>query len=384
MSNNGGGGGDNQISAFKRVQVRHRRHGANPNRTDDMDALLDFSSPNHAEGVVPVKSENKLDYQGPLYGLEDFPGFIYAPQALSPSLQQDLAYRAVYEYCEAPHSTNIDLVPPKSNEDDTSNQSMWELWKQQHGFSNSSVSRMIGGRRPYKSFSKLSWSTCGYQYDWTARAYSESKRTPMPELLESVSSIFARTALTLECADSIEFTPSACIVNYYTAKSIMGGHRDDLELALDKPVVSLSMGLPAIFVLGGKTKEDSPVLSILVRPGDVMMLGGDCRLNYHGMARVLPAAVSRSAIPERLQAPASVQVSRQSIQSWKRRRHDGDQAEADRPDEIVPEADCVALSEYAKHHRININVRQVLPDGMDTLPATSNDESWQKSSMEGR
>lgn len=375
MSNNGGGGGENQISAFKRVQLRHRRHGANPNRTDDMDALLDFSSPNHAEGVVPVKSEKKLVYQGPLYGLEDFPGFLYAPQALSPSLQQDLAYLAVSEYCEAPHATNIDLVPPKPNEDDAGNQSMWEHWKQQHVFSSSSASRVIGGRRPYKSFSKLSWSTCGYQYDWTARAYSESKRTPMPELLEIVSSIFARTALTLDCADSIEFTPSACIVNYYTTKSIMGGHRDDLELAFDKPVVSLSLGLPAIFVLGGKTKEDAPVLSILVRPGDVMMLGGDCRLNYHGMSRVLPAAVSLSAIPKQSQAPASFQVSRQSIQSWKRQLHDGAHAEADLQDEIVPEVDRISLFEYLEHHRININVRQVLPDGMDTLPATDNHES---------
>ena len=39
----------------------------------------------------------------------------------------------------------------------------------------------------------------------------------------------------------------------------MGGHQDDLELTFDKPVVSISLGLPAIFLLGGATKNDTPI-----------------------------------------------------------------------------------------------------------------------------
>ena len=60
----------------------------------------------------------------------------------------------------------------------------------------------------------------------------------------------------------------------------MGGHRDDLELDFTQPVVSISLGLPAIFLLGGDTKDCEPVVPILVRPGDVYLLAGDSRLCF--------------------------------------------------------------------------------------------------------
>ena len=114
----------------------------------------------------------------------------------------------------------------------------------------------------------------------------------MPLLLQKLATLFAETAMSLESTNTdttkTSFLPQASIVNYYNPKSIMGGHRDDLEYALDKPVVSMSMGLPAIFLLGGATKESEPVVPILVRPGDVLILGGQCRLYYHGMAKVIP------------------------------------------------------------------------------------------------
>eukprot|EP00957_Ditylum_brightwellii_P174320 13271547-Ditylum_brightwellii.AAC.1 len=72
----------------------------------------------------------------------------------------------------------------------------------------------------------------------------------------------------------------------------MGGHRDDLEYDFSKPVISISLGLPSIFLLGGKDRNNYAV-PILVRPGDVMVLGGDCRLHYHGMARVVVPSSSR-------------------------------------------------------------------------------------------
>jgi alkylated DNA repair protein alkB family protein 1 len=220
--------------------------------------------------------------------------------------------------------------------------------------------------KKYRSFAKLSWSTMGYHYDWTARAYHEGAKSPMPFILEELATMFARTALAASSqGNSTKFTASACIVNYYNTKSIMGGHRDDLELALDKPVISFSMGLPAVFLLGGKTKDEVPVLAILVRPGDVMMLGGDCRLSFHGMARVLPAAVILPEISKELGALESFQITRESMC---RKDSTTDKRSPEVCEEVVPNSDRAALTEYLNTHRININVRQVLPDDMDVLP----------------
>jgi len=371
-------GGDG-ITAFKRAQVRHRRQGAAPNRVDDLDSCLDFSSPNLDDRIYsvkyPVRNENSHFYEGPIHGISDFQGFLYAPQALSPSLQTDLAFSAVSEYCEAPHATNIDLVPPKAGkEENNASQSMWELWKEQNGYGRAPVASEEGANgqslTKYRNFAKLSWSTMGYQYDWTARTYHEGAKSSVPLLLDELATLFASTALADSGSSSTKFTASACIVNYYDTKSIMGGHRDDLELALDKPVISLSLGLPAVFLMGGKTK-DAPVLPILVRPGDVMILGGECRLCYHGMARVLPATISLPEASKELVAPQSFQLTRETVLSW--RDCFGASGETQRQ-VTIPTPDRAALTSFLCKHRININVRQVLPDNMDALPLTSGQE----------
>lgn len=330
-------------SAFKRAQVRHRRQGANPNRIDDLDQLIDFSIPEGDDRIIKLVLDNPPPgtFKGPLYGLDGFPGFLYASQALSPDLQLELAFQSVYEFCEAPHATNIDLVPPKPNEEVNPSRRMWDLWK---------TKSSDGEQKPYRSFQKLSWATSGYQYDWTARAYNEASKSPVPAILERASIPFAKASLFLEKDSELNFTASACIVNYYNEKSIMGGHRDDLELALDKPVISLSLGLPGVFLLGGKTK-DHPVLPLLVRPGDVYILGGHCRMNYHGMARVIPVGVE---VPDPGKPSGEVLV--------------GDEATR------IPEADKRFLQDFLRLHRININVRQVLPDGVGRIPETSNTE----------
>lgn len=331
-------------SAFKRAQVRYRRQGTSPDHIEYLNELIDFSNPNDDSRITRHRLDDPVDkvtYQGPIYGIKDFPGFLYAPEALSPSLQLYIAYLAVTEFCEKPHATNIENVPIKADEEANLDERMWDLWKRQ------STPSKTKERKQYRSFRKLAWATSGWQYDWTARAYHEDAKSPMPTILEELSQKFARASLLLEKAESAAFVASASIVNYYNLKSVMGGHRDDLELALDKPVVSMSVGLPGVFLLGGKTKDDSPVLPILVRPGDVMILGGDSRMNYHGMARVIPYSVP---IP----GPES-------------RCHEGLDGTGV---SCVPADEVVFLKSFLTQHRININVRQVLPDGVDSIGDT--------------
>mmetsp|Transcript_8995 Transcript_8995/g.13831 ORF Transcript_8995/g.13831 Transcript_8995/m.13831 type:complete len:383 (-) Transcript_8995:709-1857(-) len=373
---------DNPLfSAFKRAQLRYRRQGSfAPDRAADFSELIDFGVPEEDNRIVPlnitkVEDEKCVDgrdkeivYSGLLFGITSYPGFVYAPQALSTELQSKIGFLSVSNYCEAPHRTNIDLIPPREGvEENNSTENMWYLWKKENGFTdphssdlnkiNQKAKSNSRKKKKYRSFKKLSWSTMGYHYDWTARAYHEDAKSPVPPLLDDLAAMFAKASFYTTSPKTTKFHGSACIVNYYNTKSIMGGHRDDLEFAMDKPVVSLSVGLPGIFLLGGNTKDD-PVVPILVRPGDVMMMGGKSRLAYHGMARVLSASIALPPLSEKV--ANNVQV--QEDLSVRHKHQTGKDCELD------SQADRDALEKYLQQHRININVRQVLQDGVERIP----------------
>lgn len=350
---------------FKQAQLRHRRRGDDPNRMDDMEEWVDFSRVRpDDQRIIQLELPRMLPsglriYRGPIFGLRDFPGFLFAPQALAYDVQIELAYRAVTEYCEKPHITNIDQCPPKPNEVVDESMTMWCQWKEASKANKSTATKkakrtQANAQRHYRSFKKLAWATMGYHYDWTERSYNENLKSDMPALVEDLSTLFAMTSLLLEKQNqkqkqstNLSFAPTASIVNFYTTKSIMGGHRDDLELAIDKPIVSMSTGLPALFLLGGPTKDDKPVVPILIRSGDVMCMGGDSRLNYHGMARLIPS----SALIPPLEIPSC--PSNEYRIALKDMRHEPS---------FISEEDTEALDNFLSDHRININVRQVYSD----------------------
>jgi DNA alkylation damage repair protein AlkB len=345
------------MDEFKKCLIRFRRRPNDPDRTDDLDQLIDFSNETRHEKCllyqsierVTVEASQLTCYQGHLYTLSDFPGFLYAPNALSKAAQLQLAYQSVALYCQAPHTTNIHLVPPKEHETMTE-LSMWELWKREHYYSADKGLLSCHCKPHYMSFHKLAWSTMGYHYDWTARTYPTTMASSVPSDLEELSQVFAKASLLhnnpdLTAHDSIPaFHPTATIVNFYHSKSIMGPHRDDSEHAVTKPIVSFSMGRPAVFLLGGDTKND-PVVPILVRPGDVMIMGGATRLNYHCMARLLPAHAGTNSLmngaQDAVDDPPEHQIA--EIQGMP----------------VPNEAEQAALKQYLLEHRININLRQV-------------------------
>lgn len=82
------------------------------------------------------------------------------------------------------------------------------------------------------------------------------------------------------------FRPDACLVNRYEPGAKLSLHQDKDELDLDAPIVSVSLGLPAVFQFGGMARSDRPARHRLVH-GDVVVWGGLSRLAYHG---VLPLA----------------------------------------------------------------------------------------------
>ncbi|MGF1620311.1 MAG: alpha-ketoglutarate-dependent dioxygenase AlkB [Rhodomicrobiaceae bacterium] len=79
--------------------------------------------------------------------------------------------------------------------------------------------------------------------------------------------------------------PQACLVNYYGRGAKLGLHRDEDEKDFSAPIMSVSLGDSAIFRLGGLKRRD-PVESIELHSGDVLIMGGESRLRYHGVSRV--------------------------------------------------------------------------------------------------
>lgn len=89
--------------------------------------------------------------------------------------------------------------------------------------------------------------------------------------------------------------PEACLVNYYASTAKMGSHRDEDEDDKAAPVVSISLGDDATFHVGGLRRSD-PKQRLILRSGDVFVLGDAARLAYHGIDRI--HAGTSSLLPE--------------------------------------------------------------------------------------
>jgi alkylated DNA repair protein (DNA oxidative demethylase) len=78
------------------------------------------------------------------------------------------------------------------------------------------------------------------------------------------------------------FAPDACLVNRYVAGARLSMHQDRDEKDLRAPIVSVSLGLPAVFAWGGDARADKP-RRVPLQHGDVVVWGGPSRLRYHGV-----------------------------------------------------------------------------------------------------
>lgn len=81
--------------------------------------------------------------------------------------------------------------------------------------------------------------------------------------------------------------PEACLVNFYADWARMGLHQDRDERDFAAPVVSISLGDDCLFRVGGVRRND-PTVSFRLSSGDVVVLGGEGRLAFHGVDRIYP------------------------------------------------------------------------------------------------
>ncbi len=118
--------------------------------------------------------------------------------------------------------------------------------------------------------------TGGYRYQPTHPV--TGRRWPaMPEMLLGIWEKYA----------GYPHPPEACLINIYSETAKMGLHRDEDEADFAAPVVSISLGDDCRFRVGG-SERGGPTQSFRLKSGDIVVLGGESRLAYHGVDRIYP------------------------------------------------------------------------------------------------
>lgn len=115
----------------------------------------------------------------------------------------------------------------------------------------------------------------GYRYQATHPA-TDKPWPPMPEALTDLWK-----ALAPGCPPA-----EACLINFYEPGAKLGLHQDRDEETFDAPVISVSLGDTATFRVGGTNRKDKTT-SMRLASGDVVVLGDDARLAFHGIDRIL-------------------------------------------------------------------------------------------------
>jgi alkylated DNA repair protein (DNA oxidative demethylase) len=116
----------------------------------------------------------------------------------------------------------------------------------------------------------------GYRY----AAQDPHSHQPWPAIPECLLALAQRAAA---LAGYANFEPDACLINQYLPGAKLSLHQDKDEKDLSAPIVSLSLGLPAVFLFGTPSRKDRPQRYRLVH-GDVVVWGGPSRLAFHGVA----------------------------------------------------------------------------------------------------
>ncbi|KAF9792254.1 hypothetical protein BJ322DRAFT_1132594 [Thelephora terrestris] len=282
------------------------------------------------------------------YVFEAHPGFVYLPNLLSHQKQRDLVRWSLKDHARYPNETNLDthyILPEEGlwnahlrSRDPNSDVPDVQPKASAHGIGLSAYTPSAAGPRqlisnvpastdnigsltlnaaaqppmapsptaaatsPSKLLPKLRWANIGWFYHWGTKQYDFTRERidVAPEIKSLCRSIvravdwrrvFGGVHFENDAEDwetwSETYEPDAGIVNFYQEKDSLMAHVDRSEICASTPLVSISIGSAAIFLLGGTTRDREPT-PILLRSGDVMIMSGpECRRAYHGVPRIL-------------------------------------------------------------------------------------------------
>jgi DNA alkylation damage repair protein AlkB len=176
-----------------------------------------------------------------------------------------------------------------------------ELWQACRGLADGEVPMYTptvrGGRKMSVGMLCLGkhWNGMTYRYEARRSDFDGLAAPPLPPRFVEIAESAARDA-------GFVMRPDLCIMNYYAGDAKMGVHQDKDEspesIAAGVPIVSVSLGDAARFVVGGLSRRD-PTSPLILRSGDVLVMGGPSRLRYHGVTRVLPGTAPDGTGPGR-------------------------------------------------------------------------------------
>ncbi|KAL3501015.1 hypothetical protein ACH5RR_035464 [Cinchona calisaya] len=349
-------GDDSERTAFRKAEKKYKLYYDNSKRKKqpravDLSEVIDFKSIlesyNRKDEVPAGVFKLPSDFDKPVFCLESRPGFYFIPGALSVEEQRQWITESLASFPQPPNRTNHNAIyGPIENLFDAAkeNKVLVEV-EQSPGDRLAEIDSVHGAQiAPLWKFSdesnkscrgdgcksvlasvllrKLRWSTLGLQFDWSKRSYNISlPHNKIPEALCCLAKRLAEPAM----PPGQEFLPEAAIVNYFALGDMLGGHLDDMEKDWSKPIVSISLGCKAIFLLGGKSREDPPH-AMFLRSGDVVLMAQEARECFHGVPRIFT---------------------------------DTESAEINHLELQFSKEDCFPFLDNIRSSRININIRQV-------------------------
>uniref|UniRef100_A0AC35UHK5 Fe2OG dioxygenase domain-containing protein n=1 Tax=Rhabditophanes sp. KR3021 TaxID=114890 RepID=A0AC35UHK5_9BILA len=224
----------------------------------DYSNVLDLTVTDESKGinVVPVSISEELakDFEGEhlrLATIKSRPGFYLLQGFFSKEEQLKWMVNCLHSYPENGSKNNVNC---------NSHEKLTDVFKT-HG-------------------KKLRWVTKGYDYDWTSKVYPDRMTSQFPEEFQKIGKLVCGL---LKLGD---FCGDTAIINYYPEKSTLSPHTDHSERNLGKPLVSLSFGQSAVFLLGG-VEEECATEAILLNSSDIMVMSKECRLCYHAVPKIL-------------------------------------------------------------------------------------------------
>lgn len=282
-----------------------------------------------SEGAIPsdrMTLNLKELEDKPVYGIKGIPGLQILPTFLPPSLQIQLLDWLLHRDLSCPtHQTNVHFHHQIEYPSDAGSffgqkpGSAVLIPKDETTHRTATVQQFLDR--------KLRWLTLGGQYDWTRKLYPDGIPPPFPQDIERVlHALFPA------------MKPEAAIVNIYSPGDTLSMHRDVAE-ACAKPLLSVSFGCDALFIIGccnsGAEPEDldfnEESVTVRLRSGDVVVMAGASRYAFHGVPKIFGGT-----------CPSY-------LQSWP----------VDTSSEAATDSAYAPFADWMTNKRVNLNVRQM-------------------------
>jgi alkylated DNA repair protein alkB homolog 1 len=296
----------------------------------------------NAAGPSPTSSACRATDNGDgvaCYTFAGVPGLLLFPGVLSPEEQQRWCRESVLEFGDSAQHPNILSTHAKTPHATTCYQP------------------------------PMRWATLGYSYEWTNKVYHRDRFSPFPaSLRQRMCDLVTLVGQVKQdgfcCAYPEVYEPQTAIVNYYPVGSMMMCHQDISEEALEQPLMSLSLGCSAIFLMGTQSRDDAPY-AFLLRSGDMAAFTGPARTAFHSTPRILDDCPLHLTLPDE----GLTEEERQRYHHHAYYAHptaDGSFAPVDKATMTAAEKErywrlCM------RHMRVNINARQVYSERREDI-----------------